>query len=75
MRSSVVDDVEDDDILLFTLHTNDFFGEIALLNDSPRTATISCATNCMLLVLSAADFKRFLSIAPEIKNALNQCVV
>ena len=53
--------------LLTELGPDDFFGEIALLQNENRTATVTCLTACTLLTLSKADFRRFLSVAPEMK--------
>lgn len=39
------------------LGTGDFFGEIALVSDTKRTATVRCLTACELTVLSREDFQ------------------
>jgi len=39
------------------LGSGDFFGEIALVSDSKRTATVRCLTACELTVLSREDFQ------------------
>ncbi len=48
------------------LGDGDFFGEIALLNDSRRTATVRARSRCQLLVLDAKDFSRFLAGSPHV---------
>lgn len=39
-----------------TLGTGNFFGELALLDDAPRSAQARAAENCTLLVLFRGDF-------------------
>jgi hypothetical protein len=49
-------DVIGDGRLIQTLRPGDCFGEIALLKDSPRTATVHARTSLQLYMLSRADF-------------------
>jgi voltage-gated potassium channel len=49
-----------------------FFGEIALLRDTTRTATVTTITECELLVLDVGDFRRLLDAHPEIKASIRQ---
>ena len=49
-------EVSSDGRLLRTIGPGDFFGEIALLRDVPRTATVSAATDSVLLVIRRMDF-------------------
>jgi voltage-gated potassium channel len=48
------------------LDAGDFFGEIALIRNSPRTATVTARSRCQLLVLDVKDFQRFLASSPQI---------
>ena len=48
----------------------DFFGEIALITDSQRTATITALTPCKLLVLYKGDFESFMSAHPDLKQVV-----
>jgi len=46
---------EPDKVHLAELHSGEFFGELALLDDSPRTATAVALTNCKMLCLFQPD--------------------
>lgn len=52
------------------LREGDFFGEIALLRDTPRTATIRTVTQCRLLVLDKEDFKDLLEADGDLRQAI-----
>ncbi|MCH7487015.1 MAG: cyclic nucleotide-binding domain-containing protein, partial [Proteobacteria bacterium] len=54
------------------LGSGDFFGEIALLKDCKRTATVTTVTECQLMVLSVENFHRLLRADPEIKEAITK---
>jgi len=52
------------------MRSGEFFGEVALIADRPRTATITATTRCRLLVLSRLDFEGFMASHPEIAEAV-----
>ena len=54
------------------LKQGDFFGEIALIENIRRTATIFSVTNCRLLVLEAVDFHRLVDQIPELKEQIER---
>jgi len=45
----------------FILKNGDFFGEIALIERCPRTATVKAISRCQLLILDARDFHKFVA--------------
>jgi voltage-gated potassium channel len=49
-----------------------FFGEIALLRDSVRTATVTTVTECELLALDVSDFRRLLEAHPDLKASITE---
>jgi CRP/FNR family transcriptional regulator, cyclic AMP receptor protein len=72
VRGSVA--VERDGSRLNTLGPGDFFGEIALVDGGPRTATVTVEEPSTLLVLAHRDFHammdEFPEIAGQVMNAL-----
>lgn len=56
----------------FILKGGDFFGEIALLERRPRTATVRALSRCQLLVLDARDFQQFTASSPEILETIRR---
>jgi CRP-like cAMP-binding protein len=52
---------------LRTLGRGDFFGEIALLARSPRTATVTTGTPVEALVIPGRDFKQLLKRVPTLQ--------
>jgi voltage-gated potassium channel len=49
-----------------------YFGEIALLHDTVRTATVTSVSECQLLALEVADFRRLLEAHPDLKSQIMQ---
>src|ERR1700749_3935285 len=50
------------------LGPGDFFGEIALVSDSPRTATVTATSPVHALVITDRDFRRLLKEQPGIQS-------
>ena len=55
-----------------TLSAGDFFGEIGLLVDAPRSATVTAETELTCHALSAWDFRTFVEEHPDIEASLAQ---
>jgi CPA2 family monovalent cation:H+ antiporter-2 len=54
------------------LQAGDFFGEIALIADRTRTATITALSACKLLVLHKDDFEGFMDQHPDLRDAVRE---
>ena len=59
--------VERDGTVLNTRGPGDFVGEIALLDERPRLATVTTETPCRLLVLAHREFHTLLAEQPDIQ--------
>ncbi len=53
-------------VAILTDEDNAFFGELALLDEDKRSATISALRDCEVLTLKRDDFERFGNTHPEI---------
>ena len=51
-----------------------FFGEMSLLDDLPRTATVTANTPMVLFAINAADFGRFLDESPSVLRSILRTV-
>ena len=49
------------------IREGEFFGELAVLFDQPRSATVRAVCHCDLLALDAADFRRIASDFPQMQ--------
>jgi CRP/FNR family cyclic AMP-dependent transcriptional regulator len=57
---------------LATIGAGDFFGEIALITGSPRTATVITGTPLRALFISSRDFRELLQDSPGVQYKLMQ---
>jgi CRP-like cAMP-binding protein len=51
-----------------TLGAGDFFGEIALIDGGPRTATVTADVPCRLLVITHRDFHAMMDEFPDVQS-------
>ncbi len=56
--------------LLKTLTAGDFFGEMALIHNAPRAATVTTLTNVVVLELDKEGFNRVLKHSPSVSLAM-----
>jgi CRP-like cAMP-binding protein len=61
-------DVRKNNRKIASLKAGDFFGEIALMHQAPRTATVKASSPVRALVIMERDFKRLLAEQPEIQR-------
>lgn len=61
--------------ILATLSDNAFFGEMALVSDEPRNASIKTVTDVEALTLGKEDFKQLLQTNPSIASTVSYEVV
>lgn len=66
--SKVINNSEDR--LLKILTAGDFFGEMALIHNAPRAATVTSVTNATLLELDKEGFNRVLKHSPSVSMAM-----
>lgn len=57
------------------LGAGDFFGEAALIRDTPRTATVTATSPVRALVVTAQNFKRLLEHQPNIERTILKALV
>lgn len=60
--------------VLATLGPGDFFGEIAILGDGRRTATVTSTSPVRLFVLFGTEFRRLEALQPEISSRLTEAM-
>ncbi len=50
------------------IHEGGFFGEMSLIDEHPRSATVRALSDCQLFFLSKEAFEEFLAKAPDTKT-------
>jgi CRP-like cAMP-binding protein len=59
-------DEQGKEVVLSMLGPGDFFGDLALLDDGPRSASVRTLEPCNMLVLERDDFLKFLRQNPDV---------
>ncbi|PYI26925.1 cyclic nucleotide-binding domain protein [Aspergillus indologenus CBS 114.80] len=70
VRGAVSVTSRDGESVYAELEAGAFFGEIGVLMDRPRTATIVARTRCLLVVLTKEDFRQILPRFPDVERAI-----
>ncbi|EEP76908.1 conserved hypothetical protein [Uncinocarpus reesii 1704] len=72
VRGAVAVTSRDGESVYAELKPGAFFGEIGILMDRPRTATIIARTRCLLVVLTKEDLQGILPRFPEVERAIRE---
>ena len=67
-------EVEREGQRIATMRGGDFFGEIALVTDVPRTATVTTSTPVHALVITDRDFRSLLRDSPAIQGKVLEAI-
>jgi CRP-like cAMP-binding protein len=62
--------VDNKEVLLAVLKSSDIFGEMALLESKPRSASAIAYENCVVMAVNRANFERMVSSQPQIISRL-----
>ena len=57
-----------------TMDDGDYFGEIALMEDTTRTATVKTSTDCIFLTLARDQFLKLLDQQPQLRESVQHVV-
>lgn len=68
-------EVRHGDDVVATLGSGDFFGEIALVTDEPRTATVVATSAVHVLVIGEREFRRLLRESPDVNASVEKAMV
>jgi CRP-like cAMP-binding protein len=62
--------VDDNEVLLAMLKTGDIFGEMALLENKPRSASAIATEDCSLMAVNKTNFERMVQTQPQLITRL-----
>ena len=71
----MMSDADGKEVILSILGAGEFFGEMGLIDDSPRSASVVAIESCELLSLSKRDFKKCLAENFEMTMAVMRGLV
>ena len=68
-------DSEGKEVILAVLGSGEFFGEMSLIDDAPRSASVVTLETCEFMAVSKDAFKAMLQQSPEVSMALMRGLV
>jgi len=71
----MMSDAEGKEVILSILSGGEFFGEMGLIDDAPRSASVVAIEPCELLVITRRDFKRCMTESAEMAMAVMRGLV
>jgi CRP/FNR family transcriptional regulator, cyclic AMP receptor protein len=71
----MMSDAEGKEVILSLLSSGEFFGEMGLIDDSPRSASVVAIEACELLVITRRDFKKCMTENGEMAMAVMRGLV
>lgn len=72
VRGAVAVTSRDGESTYAELKSGAFFGEIGILLDRPRTATVIARTRCLTLILKKEDLQKILPSYPDVERAIRE---
>ncbi|MBX7058113.1 MAG: Crp/Fnr family transcriptional regulator [Leptospirales bacterium] len=69
-RIKITKMVDGQEVMLAVLQPGDIFGEMAILDNKPRSATASCAEDATLLAINKANFEGMVKAQPQLATKL-----
>ena len=69
-----IDDNEGKEVILSMIGAGEYFGEMSLLDDEPRSASVTTKETTQLLIISKNDFMDFFSSNPIALNLLKDLI-
>ena len=69
-RVKITKMVEGQEVMLAVLQTGDIFGEMAILDNKPRSASAICAEKATMLAINKANFEAMVKAQPQLATRL-----
>ena len=66
--------IEHGDRAVRSMTAGGFLGEIALVDQRPRTATATCVTDCRLLAIRGHEFARLMDTLPAVRRRVQAAI-
>ena len=73
-KVEVIRNEQGQDRVIATLNKDEYFGEMALISDNPRNATVRAVNETRVAALGKENFVKLLSVLPATKESILQTV-